>query len=62
VAKAPSVQLRLGAIEPQTFAALKTKGLLAPGVHTAQFAPDREPTLRTGAKALTLSVLEMLHP
>jgi hippurate hydrolase len=60
VAGAPSVQLRLGAVEPKTFDALKAKGQLAPGVHTAQFSPDREPTLRTGAKALTLSVLELL--
>ena len=62
VAGAPSVQLRLGAIEPRVFADLKAKGQLAPGVHTAQFSPDRELTLRTGAKALTVSVLELLEP
>lgn len=62
VAKAPSVQLRLGVVEPKAFEALKAKGQLAPGVHTAQFAPEREPSLRTGATALTLSVLELLKP
>ena len=61
-AKAPSVQLRVGAIEPGLFASLKAKGQLAPGVHTAEFSPDREPTLRTGAKTLVLSVLELLQP
>lgn len=61
VAGAPAVQLRLGAIEPQLFATLRAKGQLAPGVHTALFAPDREPTLRAGVTALTLSVLELLR-
>ena len=61
VAKAPSVQLRLGVVEPKNFEALKAKGQLAPGVHTAQFAPEREPSLRTGATALTLSLLELLR-
>ncbi|MEN9704597.1 MAG: hypothetical protein RLZZ393_476 [Pseudomonadota bacterium] len=62
VAGAPSVQLRLGAVEPKLFETLKGKGQLAPGVHTAQFSPDREPTLRTGAKALVLAVVELLEP
>jgi amidohydrolase len=61
-AGAPSVQLRLGAIEPKAFEEAQRAGLLAPGVHTAYFAPDREATLRTGVRALTLSVLELLAP
>ena len=61
-AGAPSVQLRIGAIEPQVFERLRAAGQLAPGVHTAQFAPDREPTLRAGTQALTLAVLELLRP
>ena len=60
LANAPSVQLRLGAIEPAVFEKARATGELAPGVHTAFFAPDRERTLRTGASALTLSVLELL--
>ena len=56
----PSLQLRVGAIEPAAFEKLRAAGQLAPGVHTPFFAPDRERTLRTGATALTLSVLELL--
>jgi hippurate hydrolase len=32
----------------------------APGLHTARFAPDVAPTLRTGVAALTISALELL--
>ena len=32
----------------------------SPGPTTPRFAPDREPTIRTGVAALTLSVLELL--
>jgi amidohydrolase len=60
VAGVPSLQLRVGAIEPGAFETFRAAGQLAPGVHTPQFAPDREPTLRTGATALTLSVLELM--
>jgi hippurate hydrolase len=60
-AGAPSLQLRVGAIEPAVFEKSRAAGELAPGVHTPFFAPDRERTLRTGATALTLSVLELLN-
>jgi len=60
-AGAPSLQLRLGAIDPAVFEKARAAGQLAPGVHTAAFAPDRERTLRTGAAALALSALELLN-
>lgn len=56
----PSLQLRVGAIEPRLFAELKEKGQLAPGVHTPYFAPDRERTIRTGVAAFTLTTLDLL--
>jgi len=60
VAGAPSVQLRIGASDPAEFAKAKEAGTLPPGPHNAAFAPVREPTIRAGVSALTLSVLELL--
>jgi hippurate hydrolase len=60
VAGAPKVQLRIGASDPAEFAKAKEAGTLPPGPHNAAFAPAREPTIRAGVSALTLSVLELL--
>ena len=57
---APSVQLRIGASDPAEFAKAKQAGTLPPGPHNAGFAPVREPTIRAGVSALTVSVLELL--
>jgi len=56
-AKVPSVMLRIGAVDP---AKLKAGAPLS-SLHSATFAPDREPTIRTGAKVLVLSALEVLN-
>jgi hypothetical protein len=47
---------------PAEFEKAKAAGKVLPGPHSAAFAPDREPTIRTGAAALTASVLELLRP
>jgi len=60
VAGVPSIQLRVGAVEPGGFAKAKAEGKLVPGPHSPLFAPDRERTIRTGVAAFTLSVLELL--
>jgi hippurate hydrolase len=59
-AGAPSVMLRVGAAEPGAFAKAKAAGTTVPGPHNAGFAPDREPTIRAGVAAFTVSVLELL--
>ena len=59
-AKVPSVQLRLGMVEPALYAAAKAAGKSTPGAHTANFAPDRERTIRAGVTALAASVMELL--
>jgi len=56
----PSALLWVGAAEPGAFAKAKAAGGTVAGLHTAGFTPDREPTIRTGVAALTLSVLELL--
>ena len=36
------------------------KGTPVPGLHSSEFAPLPEPTLRTGVKAMTSAVLDLL--
>jgi hippurate hydrolase len=62
VAGVPSLQLRVGAVEPAAFAQAAS-GTMLPSPHSPFFAPDRERTIRAGASALTYSVLDLLaHP
>jgi amidohydrolase len=56
----PSVLVWVGSAEPAEFAKAKAAGTTVPNVHSALFAPDRVPTLRTGTAALTISALELL--
>lgn len=56
----PSFILWVGAAEPGAFAKAKAEGTNVPGVHSALFAPDRVPTIRTGTTALTVAALELL--
>ena len=56
----PSVQLRIGAVEPAKYAAATAAGTQLPSLHSGLFAPDRERTIRTGVAVLTLSALELL--
>lgn len=55
-AKIPSVLLRTGMADP---AKVKAGGEL-PSLHSPAFAPAREAAIRTGAKVLVLSALEVL--
>ncbi len=50
----------LGASEPKALAAASAAGKSLPTPHNPRFAPDREPTIRTGASSLTLAALELL--
>ncbi len=59
VAGVPSVQLRLGSVDPAEFARAKAEGKMLPGPHSSLFAPDRGRTIRTGVAALTLAILEL---
>jgi hippurate hydrolase len=61
-AGAPSVLMRVGIVEAGEFAKAKAEGRDIPGEHTSKFAPDREPSIRGGVSALTLSVLELAGP
>ncbi|MFN0314031.1 MAG: amidohydrolase [Burkholderiales bacterium] len=60
VAGVPSIQLRIGAVEPSVFASAKAAGKPLPGPHSPLFAPDRERTIRTGVAVFVLPVLDLL--
>jgi len=59
-AKVPAAFLWIGAAEPGAWSKAKATGAAVPNYHTAFYAPDREPTLRTGVSVLTLAALELL--
>ncbi len=57
----PATMFWLGAIDPKTVAESKRTGVpLAGSLHSPFFAPLPEPTLRTGIKAMTSAVLELM--
>ena len=55
-----SVMFWLGAVEPAKVEAAKQSGKPLPSLHSSLFAPLPAPTLRTGVKAMTAAVLELM--
>ena len=53
----PIVMLNVGAVDPAKIAS----GARLPSLHSSEFAPVPEPTLRGAIKAMTLAALELLH-
>ena len=58
--KIPAMLFWLGASDPLKVKQLRETGAALPGLHSALFAPVPEPTLRTGVKATTATVLELM--
>ena len=58
--KIPTTLFWLGASEPAKVKANRESGAPLPGLHSALFAPVPESTLRTGVKAMTSAVLELM--
>jgi hippurate hydrolase len=58
--KIPLTIFWLGASDPAKVKASRESGVALPGLHSALFAPVPEPTLRTGVKAMTSAVLELM--
>jgi hippurate hydrolase len=56
----PSFYFWLGAMSPEKLAASKQSGRPLPSLHSSLFEPLPEPTLRTGVKAMTTAVLELM--
>ena len=56
----PLCQFSLGAVDPAKFQESKRTGKPLPGLHSSLWAPLPEPTIRTGVKAMTAAVLDLM--
>lgn len=56
----PSVMLELGAVNPEKYAEAKKANQPLPGPHSPHFAPDREPSLKTGIEVEMAAILELM--
>jgi amidohydrolase len=56
----PAVIFRLGAADPDALAKAHAAGGELPSLHSALFAPDRDPTLATGVEAEVAMLLDLL--
>jgi hippurate hydrolase len=57
----PSVMLELGAVNPAKYDEAKKANQQLPGPHSPYFAPDREPSLKTGIEVEVASILELMN-
>jgi len=56
----PSVIFWVGGVEKGKYDAVKGDPAKLPSLHSSLWAPDKEPTLKTGTAALTIGALELL--
>lgn len=56
----PSFMFWLGAADPAVLEESKRRGVPPPGLHSGLFAPLPEPAIRTGVRAMTAAVLDLL--
>lgn len=56
----PTLMLRVGAIDADRIATSQKTGTPLPSLHSSLFWPVPEPTIRTGVKAMTLAVMELM--
>jgi hippurate hydrolase len=59
-AGAPATLLWVGAVSAKKYEAAKAAGTTLPSLHSSEFAPDPEPTIKTGISTLALGALELL--
>ena len=56
----PTLMLRVGAVEPAKFDAAMKSGTPLPSLHSSQFWPDREPTIKTAMMAEVIALRELM--
>ncbi|GJM30859.1 MAG: putative amidohydrolase [Cyclobacteriaceae bacterium] len=56
----PICMLRLGVVSPEQIAAAEAGEIELPSLHSAKFAPEAEPAIETGVKAMSAAVLHLL--
>jgi amidohydrolase len=60
-AKPPITMFWLGAVDPAKIRDAQEKGARLPSLHSSEFAPLPEPAIRTGVKAMTSAVMDLLR-
>ncbi len=58
----PTFMFRLGTIPPERIAEAEAKGDSLPSLHSALYRPDPAPSIRTGIRAMSAAVVELLPP
>jgi len=58
--KIPICMFSVGGVNPPVYADAKQSGKSLPSLHSALWAPDPEPTIKTGVEAMTAAVLELM--
>ncbi len=58
--KIPIFMFGVGAVSQKVFDEAKQNGKALPSLHSSHWAPDAEPTIRTGVEALTIAALDLL--
>ena len=58
--KPPICMFWLGAVDPVKIKDAQEKGTRLPSLHSSEFAPLPEPAIRTGVKAMTSAVMDLL--
>lgn len=58
--KIPSFLFRLGTIDPERLQAAKAAGKTMPGLHSSEYWPVPEPTIKTGVEAMTAAVMALM--
>lgn len=58
--KPPICMFWLGAVDPEKIKEAQEKGTRLPSLHSSEFAPLPEPAIRTGIKAMTSTVMDLL--
>jgi amidohydrolase len=58
--KPPISMFWLGAVDPAKLEDAQEKGTRLPSLHSSEFAPLPEPAIRTGVKAMTSAVIDLL--
>jgi hippurate hydrolase len=56
----PTLMMRIGAVEQAKYDAAMKSGTPLPSLHSAQFAPDREPTIKAAMLAEVLALRELM--
>jgi amidohydrolase len=59
--KPPICMFWLGAVDPEKIKEAQEKGTRLPSLHSSEFAPLPEPAIRTGVKAMTSVVMDLLQ-